>query len=115
MTTITHNATIQSITPFERENTHVQLRWPEKFVAITLQGEDGMLYVTFTRKHSAFAESAKVGDEVQFTGKFKRDQNYANLGGQVVLTNCVFGTYKYQKVNAKRAAKVAARKARLGI
>jgi RecG-like helicase len=111
--TVTATVTIASVTEFERENTHVKLQWPERFVAIAMTSEDKAWAVTFTRKHSKFADSVKVGDTLTVTGVVKRTQDHANLGGQIVLTNCVVGVPASIAIAAKRAAKVAARKAAL--
>ena len=109
------NATVKSITPFERVNTHINLKWPERFVAITLVDPcGGQHYVTMTRKHTAFAEAVKVGDCLTVSGNVKREQDYHQLGGQIVLTNCVVGVPASVGLAEKRAAKVAARKAKLG-
>lgn len=112
MLTITE-ATVKSITPFERENTHVKLQYPERFVAITLVGEDGQHYVTMTRKHTGFAESVEVGGCYTITGKVKRTQDYGQLGGQIVLTNCVRGIPANVVAEQKRHAKAKARLAKL--
>jgi hypothetical protein len=115
-----HNAKILSITPFERENWHVNLKYPERFLAISFES-DGQVYVTFTRKHTPFAETAHfakskqhtTGERFTISGKYKRVQDYAQLGGQIVLTNCKFGVYAFQAEKAKREAKAAARHAKL--
>lgn len=111
--TITATVTIASVTEFERENTHVKLQWPERFVAIAMVSEDKAWAVTFTRKHSTFAESVKVGDTLTVTGKVKRVQDHGNVGGQVVLTNCVVGVPASVGAAAARKAKAAARLAKL--
>lgn len=113
--TISGKVTILSITPFERVNEHVALQWPEKFVAITMQGVESPILVTFTRKHSGFAESVKVGDTIELSAKYKRVQDYNNVGGQLVVTNCVIGTPKSVGIEIARQAKIAARKAKLGL
>lgn len=116
MSKITANVELFSVQPFERVNTHVNLQWPEKFVAITLKGDDGIFYVNFTRKHSGFAEAIAelhIGDCLTVTGNFKREQDHANLGGQIVLTNCVIGTPKVDVAAQKREAKKLARLAKL--
>ena len=115
MSMITVNVTVKSISHFERENTHVKLRYPERFVAITLVGQGGQHYVTLTRKHSGFAEAVKVGENLTVSGNVKREQDYHQLGGQVVLTNCVIGTPEYVMVSANRKAKAAKRLAKLGL
>lgn len=115
MATVNFSGEIISITPFERVNTHVQLQWPERFVAIAFRTPSGEVYVTFTRKHSEFAESAKIGETGNFSGKFKREQNHANLGGQIVLTNMVRGQYAYQSAAEKRKEKILARAKKLGL
>jgi len=116
-----HNAKILSITPFDRENWHcTALKYPERFLAISFEA-DGQVYVTFTRKHTRFAEVAifakckahRTGERFTISGKYKRVQDYANLGGQIVLTNCVFGEYAFQAEQAKREAKAKARHAKL--
>lgn len=116
MATITFTGTVQNITPFERVNTHVKLLYPERFVAITIRGaSDNTFYVTFTRKNSAFAKAAVEGLTCQFSGKFKREQDHANLGGQIVLTNMVVGKYRFQGAAEKRIAKNLARACKLGL
>jgi len=113
-----HNVKILSITPFERENWHVNLKYPERFLAISFESDE-QVYVTFTRKHTPFAEAAKYAygrnpqERHTISGKYKRCQDYAELGGQVVLTNCKFGVYAFQAEQAKRQAKIEARKAKL--
>jgi RecG-like helicase len=113
---LTINAEVTAVTQFDRVNLHCSaLRYPEHFVAITLKGEDGVFYVTFTRKHTQFADSVAIGQRLTVSGKFKRTQDYANLGGQVVITNCVIGQYKFQQADTKREARKAARLAKLGL
>lgn len=113
-----NNARIIAITQFERENWHINLKYPERFLAISFEA-DGQVYVTFTRKHTPFAEAAKYAyirnpqERHTISGKYKRCQDYANLGGQIVLTNCKFGVYAFQAEKAKREAKAAARHAKL--
>jgi len=112
------DARIVSITPFERENWHVNLKYPERFVCITFECPAGV-YVFFTRKHTPFAEACRYGygrnpqEKYTVSGKHKRVQNYADLDGQVVLTNGKFGVYAFQAEQAKRQAKIEARKAKL--
>lgn len=111
--TISGKVTILSITEFDRVNEHINLQWPEHFVAITMQGVESPILVTFTRKHSKFAESVKVGDSIELFAKYKRIQDHQNVGGQLVVTNCVIGTPKSVAIEAARKAKIVARKAAL--
>jgi len=108
------NASIVSITPFDRVNTHVNLLYPEHFVAITIVGvDDGRYYVTMTRKHSKFASTVRVGGTLTISGKVKREQDYNQLGGQIVLTNCMIGIPAYEGLKATRKDKIATRLAKL--
>ena len=111
---LTGTVTIESMTEFERVNTHVNLKWPEKFVAITMRSPDGMVCVTMTRRNSQFAGAVAVGQTITVSGMLKREQDYNNMGGQVVLTNCTIGVPASVGLAEKRAAKIAARKAALG-
>ena len=108
--TISGKVTVLSVTEFDRVNEHINLQWPEHFVAITMKGVESPIVVTFTRKHSKFAESVKVGDVIELHAKYKRVQD---VGGQLVVTNCVIGTPKSVAIEAARKAKIAARKAAL--
>lgn len=105
--------TILSITQFDRVNEHVNLQWPEHFVCITMRSEDGAIAVTFTRKHTTFAEAVKVGETYTISGVYKRVQDHSNVGGQVVITNCRIGIPASVGAEAIRKAKVAARLAKL--
>lgn len=113
-----HDAKIISITPFERDNWHVNLKYPERFVCIAFKCSAGV-YVFFTRKHTPFAEAARYAYACDpqrrhtVSGKHKRVQDHANLGGQVVLTNGTFGVYAFQAEQAKRQAKADARHRKL--
>lgn len=110
------NALVVSKTEFERVNEHVNLEWPERFFAITLQ-EGDTFYVTFTRKHTKFAEFVQIGQAYTVTAQVKRVQEYGDKGQQTVLTNCVVGiaSTKVDDAAAKKAAKTAARMAKLGL
>jgi hypothetical protein len=111
---VTTGVTVMSITPFERENTHVKLLYPEHFVAIAMLGDNGVVYVTFTRQNTAFAkEVVDVGGEYVVTGNVKREQEYDNRGVQIVLTNCVVGIPANVAVKATQKAKAKARLAKL--
>ena len=112
-TNMTGKVTILSVTQFDRVNEHVNLQWPEHFVAISMKSEDGAIAVTFTRKHSKFAEAVKVGDTLTISGKYKRVQDHGNVGGQVVITNCMISIPASVGVEAARKAKAAARLAKL--
>ena len=111
--TISGKVTVLSVTEFDRVNEHINLQWPEHFVAITMKGVESPIVVTFTRKHSKFAESVKVGDVIELHAKYKRVQDHQNVGGQLVVTNCVIGTPKSVAIEAARKAKIATRKVAL--
>jgi hypothetical protein len=116
----TVNVTVTHITQFERVNTHVQLQYPERFVAITLVGGDGQVYKVFTRKHSGFAESVVEGGQYTVSGRIKRTQQFVDdpsrpllKRGEIVLTNCVIGPRLTVDSETKRINKTKARWAKL--
>lgn len=121
---ITRVVTLVSINFFDRENTHVKLRFPEQFACITMRDpQTGEFFVTFTRVGAEFCTQTtdrlmKTGEGAnntyEVTGKFKRVQEYGP-GTQTVLTNCVYGKYAFQATDEKKAAKKAARMAKLGL
>jgi len=111
--TISGEVEILTITDFSRENLHVKLQYPEWFKSITMRSHDGCVVVYFTKWDTVFAQSVQVGQKLTITGTYKRVQDHNNQGGQLVVTRCVIGTPKSVGIAAKRAAKVAARKAAL--
>jgi hypothetical protein len=121
MSDITVSVTVSHITPFDRVNTHVKLEWPEHFVAISLVDKDGNYYKTFTRVTSQFAQSVKLGDSIQVTGKVKREQTHTDVDyplfarNEVVLTNCIIGMRKSVNAASMCEAKRQARLAKLGL
>lgn len=103
---ITRNVEIFSVTQFERENKHIRLQWPERFVAITMLADNGDIFVTFTRKHAKFADNVKVGDKLTVTGRVKRTQEHGEFNDtQTVLTNCVIGVPLYIQREQERLNK----------
>ena len=102
---INHQVAVASITTFHRENHHTRRPIIETFVAITMQAEDGQAFITFSRNHSEFASSVKVGDSFRLGGKFKREQTYNGVYG-IVVTNCTINKSEpVRKVN-KRSIRV---------
>lgn len=102
---INHQVAVASITRFERENHHTRKPLVESFVAITMQAEDGLTFVTFTRERAEFAQAVNVGDSFRLGGKFKREQVYNGVYAIVVTNATINKVEKLPKLN-KRAMRV---------
>lgn len=112
------NVRLESITPFTRVNHHTHKPIEEAFFAITLRGEDGTLYVNYTRQDTAFAIYCRchcaLGQilKVGFTkGEFRND----NFGPHYKVTRVQVGGYASASRESLKAAKRAKRLAKLGL
>jgi len=121
MTTVANiDLRLVDITPFDRENHHIPTKgayYVESFFAITLVDSDGNVYVNYTRQDTAFAIYCRCHCEigqiirVGFTKGEFRDDAY---GPHHKIIRVRVGGYS-TKTADKRAAKRAARLAKLGL
>jgi hypothetical protein len=99
---------LESVTPFDRVNEHTPQPIVESFFAITLSGEDGTLYVNYTRQDTEFgryAYDAVVGSllTVDFIlGEFRNDE----FGPHYKVTRVRVGGYATQPRKTSRKSKL---------
>lgn len=121
MTELTATVIVESITEFARENFHIPSRYDdggimEKFVAISMFTEGGETLRNFTKFNRDFAKAVSVGDVFTLTYRVKEANRVCPESGitYTAVTYCKVGVSKAVAAAEKRAAKVAARKAKLG-
>jgi hypothetical protein len=118
-TRINAKVTVIEICEFARENLWVgEGRYGdgvwEKFVAITMRGDDGQLYKNFTKFNRAFATSVSVGDTFTLSAEEKEYRLHAD-GGYTAVVYCHKGLTKAEIAAQKKAEKKAKRLAKLGL
>lgn len=112
--------TVTSVTEFARENVHFISRFGEpiweKFVAISMETEDGRLLKNFTKFNSEFAVSVKVGDSfvLSYTKKDGERVDPTTVPYCAVVY-CHKGQTKADLLAEKKAAKKLARLQKLGL
>lgn len=113
------NVTVTDITEFARENFHIPSRYDdggiwEKFVCVTMRAEDGRLFKNFSKFNREFASSVRVGQSFTLSaqeGEFRVYESEA----YTQVTYCTKGLTKAELADQKKAAKKAARLAKLGL